>query len=181
MDSMDCELTAPVLVTFPPSRIPPPSPTLLNTPSHLAPLARRRSTTFPLPISATILLFIAHPAHHARFQADLAGFDPIPASQPLPSPTSTPLDALSPTPEESLVHLQSELDYEILEIRRVLRVGGHAVWRSAAKRPWYIQRYQLAGFKVEPIDIRENGAGICKVNMYASCEYTSWALYASKS
>jgi len=56
-------------------------------------------------------------------------------------------------------------------MRRVLRVGGHAVWRSAAKYPWYRQRFELAGFKVEPIDIRENGQAIDRVNMYASCKF----------
>ncbi len=56
-------------------------------------------------------------------------------------------------------------------MRRVLRIGGHAVWRSAAKHPWYRQRFELAGFKVEPIDIRENNQAIDRVNMYASCEY----------
>jgi hypothetical protein len=40
-------------------------------------------------------------------------------------------------------------------MRRVLRFGGHAVWRSA----------------VEPIDIREDGKAIDRVNMYASCEW----------
>jgi hypothetical protein len=56
-------------------------------------------------------------------------------------------------------------------MHRVLRVGGHAVWRSAAKYPWYRQRFELAGFKVDPIDIRENNQAIDRVNMYASCEY----------
>lgn len=49
----------------------------------------------------------------------------------------------------ALEQLRSELDYEIMEMRRVLKVGGVAVWRSAAKRPWYRQRFQLAGFKGE--------------------------------
>jgi betaine lipid synthase len=56
-------------------------------------------------------------------------------------------------------------------MRRVLKVGGHAVWRSAAKYPWYRQRFELAGFKVEPIDIREKGRAIDRVNMYASCKF----------
>ncbi|WWD20259.1 hypothetical protein CI109_104735 [Kwoniella shandongensis] len=95
-------------------------------------------------------------------------FDPIPPSTPLPAPTSTAQDTLDPTPELALEHLRSELDYEILEMRRVLKIGGMAVWRSAGKRPWYIQRFELAGFRVSPIDIRENGAAIDRVNMYAS-------------
>jgi betaine lipid synthase len=105
----------------------------------------------------------------------------------LPPPHSPTRDELDSTPEAAYDHLRSELDYEILEMRRVLRVGGHAVWRSAAKRPWYRQRFELAGFKgerleifvstvqslttVEPIDIRENNQAIDRVNMYASCEW----------
>lgn len=90
----------------------------------------------------------------------LSGFDPIPPSTPLPPTGSTALDELDASPEAAYEHLRSELDFEILEMRRVLRVGGHAVWRSAAKYPWYRQRFELAGFKVEPIDIREDGKGI---------------------
>jgi hypothetical protein len=98
------------------------------------------------------------------------GFDPIPPSTPLPPVGSTALDVLDESPEAAYEHLKSELDFEILEMKRVLKVGGHAIWRSAAKRPWYRQRFELAGFKVEPIDIRENGQAIDRVNMYASCE-----------
>ncbi|OCF62173.1 betaine lipid synthase [Kwoniella mangroviensis CBS 10435] len=95
-------------------------------------------------------------------------FDPIDPSTPLPTSQSGALDTLNSTPEASLEHLRSELDYEIIEMLRVLAVGGLAIWRSAAKRPWYIQRFQLAGFKVQPIDIREDGQAIDRVNMYAS-------------
>lgn len=95
-------------------------------------------------------------------------FDPIPASTPLPTSTLTTEEAKQQSPEAALESLRSELDYEILEMRRVLAVGGHAVWRSAGKYPWYRQRFELAGFKVEPIDIRENGQAIDRVNMYAS-------------
>lgn len=98
-----------------------------------------------------------------------AGFDPIPPSTPLPPVGSTALDTLDTSPEAAYEHLRSELDFEILEMRRVLKVGGHAVWRSAGKKPWYTQRFELAGFKVECIDVRENGKGIDRVNMYASC------------
>ena len=79
-------------------------------------------------------------------------------------------DEQDDSPEIAYEHLKSELDFEILEMRRVLRVGGHAVWRSAAKYPWYRQRFEMAGFKVEPIDIRENGKAIDRVNFYASCK-----------
>lgn len=123
-----------------------------------------------------------------RPQSSWSGFDPIPPHTPLPRSTTGAQDALADTPEAAYEDLKSELDYEILEMRRVLRVGGHAVWRSAAKRPWYRQRFELAGFKgewlsrrkrfkadvlVEPIDIRENGKGIDRVNMYASCRLKS--------
>jgi betaine lipid synthase len=53
-------------------------------------------------------------------------------------------------------------------MHRVLAVGGHAIWRSAGKRPWYRQRFELAGFNVEAIDIREGGKAIDRVNFYAS-------------
>lgn len=81
----------------------------------------------------------------------LLGFDPIPPSIPLPPMGTTALDTLDKSPEAALEHLRSELDFEICEISRVLRVGGHAVWRSAAKRPWYRQRFELAGFKGESL------------------------------
>ncbi|ODO00679.1 hypothetical protein L198_03004 [Cryptococcus wingfieldii CBS 7118] len=58
-------------------------------------------------------------------------FSPIPASTPLPSESSIAPDTLGDWPEKSLEHLQSELDYEILEMKRALKVGGMAVWRSA--------------------------------------------------
>jgi betaine lipid synthase len=92
-------------------------------------------------------------------------FDPIPDSRPLPR-TKRPDEDV--TPEVELEHLRSELDYEILEMKRVLKVGGHAIWRSAAKYPWYRKRFEKAGFKVEAVDIREDGKAIDRVNMYAS-------------
>lgn len=97
----------------------------------------------------------------------LIGFDPIPASTPLPT-NPLPSSDEKQTPEAALETLRSELDYEILEMRRVLAIGGHAVWRSAGKYPWYRQRFGLAGFRVEPIDIRQDGKAIDRVNMYAS-------------
>lgn len=103
----------------------------------------------------------------ANQSTDGLGFDPIPPSTPLPSDPDAG-NGLTQTPEAALDSLRSELDYEILEMRRVLAVGGHAVWRSAGKYPWYRQRFELAGFRVEPIDIREDGKAIDRVNMYAS-------------
>jgi betaine lipid synthase len=72
------------------------------------------------------------------------------------------------TPEAALESLKSELDYEILEMKRVLAPRGHVVWRSAGKYPWYIERFELAGFEVEAVDIREGGKAIDRVNFYAS-------------
>lgn len=83
-----------------------------------------------------------------------SGFDPIPPSTPLPKQGSTALNELDQSPEAALEHLRSELDFEILEMRRVLKVGGIAVWRSAAKRPWYRQRFELAGFRGETSSCR---------------------------
>jgi len=94
------------------------------------------------------------------------GFDPVPASQPLPKPKAS--DSANETPEVALESLKSELDYEILEMKRVLASGGHVVWRSAGKYPWYIQRFEVAGFEVEAVDIREGGKAIDRVNFYAS-------------
>jgi betaine lipid synthase len=94
------------------------------------------------------------------------GFDPVPASQPLPERKTS--ESANETPEAALESLRSELDYEILEMKRVLALGGHVVWRSAGKCPWYIQRFELAGFKVEAVDIREGGKAIDRVNFYAS-------------
>lgn len=123
--------------------------------------------------------FLKLPLHQSHVyaylasQAHIPGFDPIPPSTPLPPYGSQALDELDHSPEAAYEHLKSELDFEILEMRRVLRVGGHAIWRSAAKYPWYRQRFELAGFRCEPIDIRENGKAIDRVNFYASCECPS--------
>jgi len=97
----------------------------------------------------------------------MSGFDPVPASRPLPRPKITK-SVGDETPEAALENLKSELDYEILEMKRVLAIGGHVVWRSAGKRPWYVQRFELAGFIVEAVDIREGGKAIDRVNFYAS-------------
>ncbi len=94
-------------------------------------------------------------------------FDPVPADKPLPV-TDLAKDIFAPTPEKALEDLREELDFEILEMKRVLVKGGHAIWRSAGKYPWYRQRFEKAGFKMEAIDIREDGKAIDRVNMYAS-------------
>ena len=61
-----------------------------------------------------------------------------------------------------------DLDREVVEIARVIAPGGAVFWRSAAKHPWYSQRFEKAGFRVAPVHIRETGRPIDNVNMYAS-------------
>ncbi|CAD6915756.1 unnamed protein product [Tilletia caries] len=62
----------------------------------------------------------------------------------------------------------SDLDREIVEMHRVIKTGGVVFYRSAGKRPWYNQRFEKAGFKVEAVHIRETGQPTDNVNMYAS-------------
>ncbi|EST06244.1 Methyltransferase domain protein [Kalmanozyma brasiliensis GHG001] len=86
-------------------------------------------------------------------------FDPVPESQPAPTIKQARKD------EDKTV---SDLDREICELSRVVRKGGMVFYRSAAKRPWYNQRFEKMGFRVEPVHIRETGKPIDNVNMYAS-------------
>ncbi|GAC97098.1 hypothetical protein PHSY_004682 [Pseudozyma hubeiensis SY62] len=86
-------------------------------------------------------------------------FDPVPASRPAPTIKQARKDS-----DKSV----SDLDREICELSRVVRSGGAVFYRSAAKRPWYNQRFEKMGFKVEPVHIRETGKPIDNVNMYAS-------------
>jgi betaine lipid synthase len=99
-------------------------------------------------------------------------FNRIDPSKPIPEDRYRKTNDASP--EEALDLLQSELDHEIVEMRRVLKPGGMAVWRSAGKHPWYRQRFELAGFDVQPIDIRQTGIAIDRVNMYASFYKAVW-------
>lgn len=85
-------------------------------------------------------------------------FDRIPAGTPAPKLGD------SRKTDKSV----SELDKEILEFSRVIRTGGAVFWRSAAKYPWYNERFEVMGFKVEAIHIRETGKPIDNVNMYSS-------------
>jgi betaine lipid synthase len=86
-------------------------------------------------------------------------YDPVPDSRPAPSLTAARVDS-----DKSI----SDLDREIVELSRVIARGGIVFWRSAAKVPWYNQRFEKMGFKVEAIHIRETGKSIDCVNMYAS-------------
>ncbi len=129
---------------------------------------------------------VPEPATPTRIPGPI-GFDRIPPSTPLPTkPLKSVQEVHAGSPEAAYEELKSELDYEILEMRRVLKQGGYAIWRSAGKYPWYRQRFELAGFRgeaeprgdrrrvltigrtVKAVAIRENGKGIDRVNMYAS-------------
>ena len=86
-------------------------------------------------------------------------FNPVEDSVPMPS-----LDAARNEEDKSV----ADLDREVVELARVICKGGAVSWRSAAKHPWYSQRFEKAGFRVAPIHIRETGKPIDNVNMYAS-------------
>ncbi|CCF54553.1 hypothetical protein NDA11_001352 [Ustilago hordei] len=86
-------------------------------------------------------------------------FDPVPAEQLAPTVKQARNDS------DKTV---SDLDREICELSRVVRAGGSVFYRSAAKKPWYNQRFEKMGFKVEPVHLRETGKPIDNVNMYAS-------------
>ncbi|CCG81536.1 Putative uncharacterized protein [Taphrina deformans PYCC 5710] len=63
---------------------------------------------------------------------------------------------------------ESYLDQEIQLFKKVLRRGGEVWWRSAAKAPWYADRWSLAGFEVKCISSRDGRDLLDAVNMYAS-------------
>lgn len=86
-------------------------------------------------------------------------FDPVPETVPIPS-----LEQARNEEDKSV----SDLDREVVELARVIAKGGQVFWRSAAKHPWYSQRFEAAGFQVGPVHIRETGKPIDNVNMYAS-------------
>lgn len=60
-----------------------------------------------------------------------------------------------------------ELTAAILALRRALKVGGRAFWRSAGMDPWYVELFEKNGFKVERLSVREVGSmtPIDNVNM----------------
>lgn len=72
-----------------------------------------------------------------------------------------PADAAFPQPG-------SYLDCEIALFRKVLKHGGEVWWRSAARRPWYADRWSKGGFEVRCIASRDGRDLLDKVNMYAS-------------
>lgn len=63
----------------------------------------------------------------------------------------------------------AEVDDEIAGFYRVLSDEGFVLLRSAAKKPWYMENFRKAGFKVSCISVRTgNKVAIDRVNMYAS-------------
>ncbi|KAN0060609.1 hypothetical protein ACQY0O_007267 [Thecaphora frezii] len=86
-------------------------------------------------------------------------FDPVTPGTPAPTLKQARRDS-----DRSV----SDLDREVRELSRVIRKGGAVFYRSAAKRPWYNERFEKMGFKVSPVHIRETGKPIDNVNMYAS-------------
>ncbi|QRV79652.1 betaine lipid synthase [Ceratobasidium sp. AG-Ba] len=58
---------------------------------------------------------------------------------------------------------------EVAQLARVLLAGSTVFWRSAARKPWYCEEFEKAGFAVEPVDVRTGPErAIDRVNMYAS-------------
>ncbi|CAD6983485.1 unnamed protein product [Tilletia controversa] len=96
---------------------------------------------------------------HAIVMDHLDWYDPIDGIVPVPDLKAARKDA-----DKSI----SDLDREIVEMHRVIKTGGVVFYRSAGKRPWYNQRFEKAGFKVEAVHIRETGQPTDNVNMYAS-------------
>lgn len=96
---------------------------------------------------------------HAILMDHMDWFDPIAPQVPAPS--------LKASRDDKNAAI-SDLDREIRELSRVVKAGGAVFWRSAAKKPWYRQRFERMGFVVEPVHIREEGKSIDRVNMYAS-------------
>ncbi|KAJ6630276.1 hypothetical protein B0H10DRAFT_1983869 [Mycena sp. CBHHK59/15] len=62
-----------------------------------------------------------------------------------------------------------EVDDEIAEIYRVLDYSGSVFWRSAARTPWYNKNFEIGGFTVTALYVRNSsGPPMDRVNMYAS-------------
>ncbi|KDN52226.1 hypothetical protein K437DRAFT_232599 [Tilletiaria anomala UBC 951] len=86
-------------------------------------------------------------------------FDPVPESTPVPTVEQARND------EDKSI---SDLDREVVELYRCMRNGGFVLFRTAGRKPWYVQRFEACGFKAEPVHFRETGKPIDAVNMYAS-------------
>jgi betaine lipid synthase len=61
----------------------------------------------------------------------------------------------------------NEVRKEIVALRNAMRPGGQVMFRSAAKKPWYVKIYEEQGFRCRPVSTRE-GNSIDRINMYAS-------------
>src|SRR5271170_3799338 len=61
-----------------------------------------------------------------------------------------------------------EVRKEIIALRNAMKPGGQVMFRSAAKKPWYVKVYEEEGFSCVPVSIRENNNSIDRINMYAS-------------
>ncbi|BFZ54296.1 hypothetical protein PYCC9005_001330 [Savitreella phatthalungensis] len=72
------------------------------------------------------------------------------------------------SPEQPFPCPGSYLDEEIRLFKQALKPCGEVWWRSSAKRPWYADRWQKAGFQVSQISSRDDRKLLDKVNMYAS-------------
>ena len=60
-----------------------------------------------------------------------------------------------------------EVRKEIVALRKAMKPGGQVMFRSAAKKPWYVKVYEAEGFQCSPVAVRE-GNSIDRINMYAS-------------
>ena len=61
-----------------------------------------------------------------------------------------------------------EVRKEIVALRNAMKPGGRVMFRSAAKKPWYVKIYEEEGFQCHPVAVRENNHSIDRINMYAS-------------
>lgn len=57
---------------------------------------------------------------------------------------------------------------EISQLNKALAPGGRVLLRSSSKEPWYLRVFEEYGFKTHAAAVRESGAAIDMVNMYAS-------------
>ncbi|ORY82611.1 hypothetical protein BCR37DRAFT_410004 [Protomyces lactucae-debilis] len=101
-------------------------------------------------------------------------FDTIDPGEPFPTDAEF-ADAQQQQPclaHEKQVSGISYLDTEIWLFKRALKPKGQVWFRSAAKQPWYVQRWEAAGFTVTNKGVRGETTkdGVLDlVNMYASC------------
>ena len=61
-----------------------------------------------------------------------------------------------------------EVRKEVVALRNALKPGGQVMFRSAAKKPWYVKIYEEEGFSCRLVAVRTDNTSICRINMYAS-------------